>query len=100
MIFPLLVPVLLLVVFFTAVGSVSGDTLVREENSLLRALQKGAVHTYALTGRYPRSLDELTKEYHITYDKEKFVVEYVPDAANMMPVIQVIPLKNGKGGAG
>lgn len=95
---PVLVPVVLTVVFLGAVGRISGDTLEREQEALVRALEKGAVRTYALTGRYPLSLDELTGDYHITYDKEKFVVEYVSNASNMFPVIHVIPLKNGKGG--
>lgn len=92
---PVLVPVILAGAFWNAVDSVSEDTMAKEQVTLTRALEKGAVRTYALTGKYPQSLEELTEDYHITYDKERFVVEYVSDGANMLPMIQVIPLKKG-----
>ena len=66
---------------------------------LSQALEGGAIRTYALTGRYPQSLDELLSDYHITYDSEKFVVEYVPNGSNLLPSISVLPVTARKGGA-
>ena len=37
-------------------------------------------------------------DYHITYDMEKFVVEYIPNGSNLLPSISVLPLKAKKGG--
>ena len=37
-------------------------------------------------------------DYHITYDTEKFVVEYIPNGSNLLPSISVLPLKAKKGG--
>jgi len=38
-------------------------------------------------------------DYHITYDKTKFVVEYVPNGSNLLPSISVIALSgSAKGG--
>lgn len=93
---PALVPVLLTTAFFGTVNSVSEKTLLKEQATLTRALEKGAVRTYALTGKYPESLEELTEDYHITYDKEKFVVEYISEAPNMLPVIQILPITGKK----
>ena len=67
--------------------------------SLTLALEGGAIRTYALTGQYPQSLDELLSDYHITYDSEKFVVEYVPNGSNLLPSISVLPVNARKGGA-
>lgn len=51
-----------------------------------------------MTGQYPQSLDELLNDYHITYDSDKFVVEYVPNSSNLLPSISVLILSSQKGG--
>lgn len=98
----LLLPVLFLagvcLLFLFGVSRTSDQTLQKEQATLTKALQNGAVHAYALTGCYPESLDDLLTEYHISYDREKFVVEYVPNGSNLLPMIAVFPLENGKGG--
>ena len=69
------------------------------QNALEQALKNGAIRTYALTGTYPESLSQLLSDYHITYDKTKFVVEYVPNGSNLLPSISVIALSgSAKGG--
>ena len=66
---------------------------------LEQALKNGAIRTYALTGTYPESLSQLLLDYHNTYDKTKFVVEYVPNGSNLLPSISVIALSgSAKGG--
>lgn len=95
---PAVLPVVLCVVFLMAISHASDDTLAKEQATLTQALENGAVYTYALTGNYPESLSQLLDEYHITYDKEKFIVEYVPNGSNLFPMISVLPLGSGKGG--
>ena len=95
---PAMMPVILCMVFAAAISRTSGDTLAKEQETLSQALENGAIHTYALTGNYPESLSQLLDEYHITYDKTKFVVEYVPNGSNLVPMISVLPLSEGKGG--
>ena len=71
----------------------------KEQDALEQALKNGAIRTYALTGTYPESLSQLLLDYHITYDKTKFVVEYVPNGSNLLPSISVIALSGStKGG--
>lgn len=107
----LLLPPLFLVavccLFLAGVSRASADSLEKEQQTLLSALENGAVRTYALTGAYPESLSELMADYHITYDHEKFVVDYVPNGANLLPSISVLPIggssktltgSSGKGG--
>lgn len=95
----ILISVCLCVLFLAVINRTSADSLKKEQATLTRALENGAVHTYALTGRYPESLDALLSEYHITYDREKFVVEYVPNGANLLPSITVLPINAWKGGS-
>ena len=96
------IPVLLLAMlclgFLFSINTTSTEVLQKQQQTLTTALQKGAVHTYSLKGRYPESLEQLLDEYNITYDTQKFVVEYVPNGANLFPMISVISLKQPKGG--
>ena len=83
------------IVFYIAVGGASEQSMASQMDALKRALSGGAVRTYALTGAYPESLEELLRDYHITYDAHKYIVEYTPNGANLLPSIFVIPKKKG-----
>ncbi|MGO4944951.1 hypothetical protein ACTQ50_00895 [Blautia sp. Sow4_E7] len=96
---PILSAVILCFVFYLGIARTQADSLEKEQITLTQALEGGAIRTYALTGRYPQSLDELLSDYHITYDSEKFVVEYVPNGSNLLPSISVLPVTARKGGA-
>ena len=85
---PILFAAVLCLIFYLGIARTQTDSL-----------EGGAIRTYALTGQYPQSLDELLSDYHITYDSEKFVVEYVPNGSNLLPSISVLPVNARKGGA-
>ena len=94
LLFPALLLVLSCTLFVAGVSSTSDQAVHMEQ-----ALKNGAIRTYALTGTYPESLSQLLLDYHITYDKTKFVVEYVPNGSNLLPSISVIALSgSAKGG--
>ena len=92
-----LVPVVLLAlvtaVFCVAVQVVSRQSLTGQKEALERVLRQSAVNTYALTGAYPESLEELLSSYHITYNPEHFLVEYTPTGSNLFPGIFVLSLR-------
>ena len=96
---PILFAVILCALFYIGIVHTQTDSLEKEQITLTRALEGGAIRTYALTGRYPQNLSQLLSDYHITYDTEKFVVEYVPNGSNLLPSISVLPVKAKKGGA-
>ncbi|MDO5136343.1 MAG: hypothetical protein Q4D55_09840 [Eubacteriales bacterium] len=95
--FPVLFLAAVCLIFFAGISRTSSDSLEKERTTLARAISGGAVRTYALTGAYPESLDSILEDYHITYDREKFLVEYVPNGANLLPSITVLLLRDGKG---
>ncbi len=72
--FPALLLVLSCTLFVAGVSSTSDQAVHKEQDALEQALKNGAIRTYALTGTYPESLSQLLSDYHITYDKTKFVV--------------------------
>lgn len=96
---PVLAAMILCMLFYSGISLTQKDSLLKEQDTLTQALEGGAVRTYALTGQYPQGLDELLNDYHITYDKEKFVVEYMPNGSNLLPSISVLPLAARKGGS-
>ena len=99
LLFPVILLVLVCSLFIAGVSRTSGQALQKEQDALEQALKNGAIRTYALTGTYPESLSQLLLDYHITYDKTKFVVEYVPNGSNLLPSISVIALSGStKGG--
>ena len=88
-------PILLLaavcLIFYLGITGAGRETVTKEQTTLKRALEQGAIHTYALTGNYPQN-------YKISYDPDKFVVEYVPNGSNLLPSISVLVLSQQKGG--
>ena len=92
----LCLPVLFLAVclgtFIVAIRRTGEDPLKKQQETLSQTLVKSAVRTYAMTGRYPESLAEITAQYGISYDPSHFVVEYLPSGANLFPQIYVIAI--------
>lgn len=105
--FSLLLPLCFLIlissIFFINVSFASDETLHKEQQALEQALENGAIRSYAMNGQYPESLDQILNDYHITYDRSRFVVEYTPNGSNLLPYISVILLSDtaghGKGAA-
>ena len=98
-ILPVMILVFLCLIFYLGISCAGIETISQEQDSLLRALEQVLIHTYALTGHYPQSLEELLQDYNISYDTDKFVVEYVPSGSNLLPSVSVLRLSSGKGGS-
>lgn len=81
-------------VFFLLYGtsSLSKTADSSQAESLQRAIVRSAVHCYATEGRYPESLDYLAEHYGISWDAEKYLVDYEIIASNQMPGVTVISL--------
>lgn len=79
--------------FFKGVGSVSQTASDQQLESLKQAIQRSAVHCYAVEGAYPESLDYLKEHYGITYDPEKYIVDYEIIGSNLMPDVKVFARK-------
>ena len=100
LLFPVLLLAMVCILFASGVSHTSGQTLKKEQAALEQTLKNSAVRTYAMTGEYPESLSQILNDYHITYDRTKFVIEYVPNGSNLLPSISVIALGgNSKGGS-
>lgn len=83
---------LLVLLFLLGIRSISDTTQEDQAESLKSAILKSSVHCYAVEGAYPESLSYLEEHYGITYDQEKYVVDYEIIGSNILPDVTVIPL--------
>lgn len=90
LIISLAVFVIIAVCFWCAADSVSERTQAEERMLLEAALNRSITHCYAIEGTYPESLEYLTKNYGLTYDENKFYIDYQPLGADIMPDVTVI----------
>ena len=72
---------------YTAQGSRQRKAY-REISAVLRS----AVSCYAFEGTYPESLSYLKEHYGVTWNEDKYVVDYETIGANLMPSVTVIPI--------
>lgn len=85
------IPILLL--FYRGILSITAVNDSEQLRSLEKALRQNIVHCYAVEGAYPSSLSYLEEEYGLTYDKQKFVIDYQPIGANILPDVTIIQLE-------
>lgn len=90
---PFLVGVLILILFLRGVQSVSDTTAAKQQESLETALSRSIAQCYAVEGMYPPSLKYLREHYGLTYDEDKFFVDYHSIGSNLMPEFTVLPVK-------
>ena len=60
---------------------------------LEEALMRVAVHSYAVNGFFPESLDYIVENFGVFIDHGRFVVHYEVFAANLLPDIRVFALR-------
>ena len=86
--------ILLFVVIFIGfsfgISNVSNETTEKQGESLELAISRGVAHCYATEGFYPENLDYLIEHYGITYDQDKYFVDYNVLGENMFPDITII----------
>lgn len=81
---------LILGLFWAGIGSVSKETQEQQKKSLENAIWRDVVHCYAMEGKYPESLEYMEQHYGLSYDKNRFFVDYEIVGSNVMPDVTVI----------
>lgn len=80
----------IIVLFYQGIESLSTSSVKRQKESLENALTRSITYCYAVEGAYPESLNYLMEHYGITYDKDRFFVDYKVSGANIMPDVTII----------
>ncbi|MDD6351309.1 MAG: hypothetical protein PUG16_02770 [Lachnospiraceae bacterium] len=86
----ILVYILLLVFFALAFLSFSSGDAGRERATLEKAIREEITAYYAREGTYPSSLSVLKKQYGLTYDQDRFQVNYVLRGSNIRPYVTIV----------
>ena len=79
-----------LTLFLLGIARVADRTDAQARETLERALSRGIVHCYAIEGTYPESLLYLKEHYGLTYDEERFFVDYQVLGSNLFPDVTII----------
>ncbi len=93
---PLLAFLLLFILFYQGVNSVSDTTLEKQKESLETALTRSITQCYAVEGAYPPDLTYIEEHYGLIYDKDLFFVDYQPVGSNIMPDFTIITKSGGQ----
>ena len=58
--------------------------------TLQEAVTRDITRCYAEEGSYPESLDYLKEHYGLTYDEDKYFIDYQPLGENILPDVTII----------
>lgn len=79
-------------IFLYGIDSVSAMSAQKEKEGLEEALNRDIMHCYAVDGVYPPSLEFMENNYGLTYNEDKYFVDYKPVASNIYPDVTVVEL--------
>lgn len=85
--------------FWFSVSSVSAKSDEEEIKTLKTAVSRGITYCYTLEGNYPPSLDYLKENYGLSFNEEKYFVDYQPMGTNIMPDVTIIKKQSKKEGS-
>lgn len=63
---------------------------MNDQQILLDAVNRDIIHCYAIEGMYPPDTSYIEDHYGLSYDKDKFIIDYEFFGANIMPKVTVI----------
>lgn len=86
---PVLVVVVLLC-FMSGLSNLTQGHAEEDKRRLEDVLRRAAVACYAAEGVYPKDLEYLEQHYGIQIDHDRYVVDYISIAENLMPDITVL----------
>lgn len=82
--------ILVMVGFIFGISNAAGSKIMNEKEILQNALQRDIIHCYAVEGAYPPSLSYIEEHYGLIYDKDRFIINYVNEGANISPSFVII----------
>lgn len=85
-----------ILIFWSCVSSVSQRTEEEEMLTLETAVARQITYCYAAEGAYPPSLAYLKENYGLTYNEDKYFVDYQPMGTNIMPDVTIIKKRANK----
>lgn len=84
--------VIIIVVFLMGISFIASTSSKDQKQVLTDAVNKDIIHCYAVEGYYPPSLAYIEDHYGLTYDKSRYLVDYVPVGDNIMPSVTIVEI--------
>lgn len=81
---------IIIIIFLFGISFISSTSSRDQEQVLNDALWKDIIHCYAIEGYYPPSLSYIEDHYGLTYDKSRYLIDYVPVGDNIMPSVTIV----------
>ena len=85
---------IIIIAFMFGISFISSTSSRDQKQVLTDAVNKDIIHCYAIEGYYPPSLSYIEDHYGLTYDKDRYLVDYVPVSDNIMPSVTIVELNN------
>ena len=85
---------IIIIAFMLGISFISSTSSKDQKQVLTDAVNKDIIHCYAIEGYYPPSLSYIEDHYGLTYDKDRYLVDYVPVGDNIMPSVTIVELNN------
>lgn len=85
-----LVFVIVMATFLLGVYYLSNSSVRDEKGILEKAINRDIVHCYAVEGFYPPSIKYIEEHFGLTYDHDKYLIDYESFGNNLMPNIMII----------
>ncbi len=82
--------VVVIAIFLFGISFISSTSSKDQTQILTDAVNKDIIHCYAVEGYYPPNLKYIEDHYGLTYDKDRYFVDYVPIGDNIMPSVTIV----------
>lgn len=82
--------VLLLALLVTATNRLGSANDTEQLDILTQSVTRSVTACYALEGAYPPNIDYLVKHYGLTYDTEKYFIDYQYIGSNLRPDVTIL----------
>jgi len=89
---PLVFTAAVIVALMFGLGQAQEASRAESVRVLEETITRVVVHSYAVNGRFPESLDYIVSNYDVFIDSSRFLVHYEVFAANILPDIRVFQL--------
>ena len=93
LILPLMAFAVVMVLFVNSLGNMESRSYEQQRTALEGAVNKSIVHSYAISGYYPPSLQYILDKYQIIYNRDLFYIDYQPLGFNMKPDVTIVTLR-------
>jgi hypothetical protein len=81
---------LVILFFIYGMSNLSDYNAANQKEILSDAITRDIIHCYSVEGSYPPSLEYIEEHYGLTYDHERFIIDYEPFGSNLMPNVTII----------